>query len=54
LDYEGIVALAVKGVDAIHPGLRLLSEIRPASRLRKAAGITLVGPSAELLELVGD
>ena len=55
LDVEGIVALAQeKGVDAIHPGYGFLSENPALPRACEAAGITFVGPSAELLELLGD
>src|SRR6201997_5326013 len=55
LDVEGIVALAAeKGVDAIHPGYGFLAE-NPALPLAcEAAGITFIGPSANLLELLGD
>src|SRR5579883_2139555 len=55
LDVEGIVGLARdKGVDAIHPGYGFLSE-NPALPLAcERAGITFIGPSAELLELLGD
>src|SRR6188508_3798006 len=55
LDVDGIVALAKeKGVDAIHPGYGFLSENPALPRACEAAGITFVGPSAELLELLGD
>ncbi len=55
LDIDGIVALAKdKGVDAIHPGYGFLSENPALPRACEAAGITFVGPSAELLELLGD
>ena len=55
LDVAGIVALAKeKGVDAIHPGYGFLSENPALPRACKEAGITFVGPSAELLELLGD
>src|ERR1700760_1851615 len=55
LDAEGIVALAKeKGVDAIHPGYGFLSENPVLPRACEAAGITFVGPSAEILELLGD
>ena len=55
LDVEGIVALAKeKGVDAIHPGYGFLAE-NPALPLACArASITFIGPSAGLLELLGD
>src|SRR5581483_6586209 len=55
LDVDGIVALArEKGVDAIHPGYGFLSENPALPRACEAAGITFIGPSAELLELLGD
>src|SRR4051795_3671299 len=55
LDVEGIVGLAKeKGVDAIHPGYGFLSENPALPRACERAGITFVGPSAELLDLLGD
>src|ERR1700761_2931707 len=55
LDIEGIVALACeKDVDAIHPGYGFLSENPELARACQRAGITFIGPSAELLELLGD
>ena len=55
LDVEGIVALArEKEVDAIHPGYGFLSENPALPRACERAGITFIGPSAELLELLGD
>ena len=55
LDYEGIVDLArEKEVDAIHPGYGFLSENPELPRACERAGITFIGPSAELLELLGD
>ena len=55
LDVEGIVALArEKGVDAIHPGYGFLSENPALPRACQRAGIAFIGPSAELLELLGD
>ena len=55
LDAEGIVALAVeKEVDAIHPGYGFLSENPALPRACQATGITFVGPSAEILEALGD
>jgi len=55
LDVEGIVALAKeKGVDAIHPGYGFLSENPALPRACERAGITFVGPSAHLLDLLGD
>ncbi|MGI8966627.1 MAG: pyruvate carboxylase [Limisphaerales bacterium] len=55
LDIESIVALAVeKGVDMIHPGYGFLSENAKFAKACRNAGITFVGPKAELLELMGD
>ena len=55
LDVDGIVALAKeRGVDAIHPGYGFLSENPALHRACAAAGITFVGPSADLLDLLGD
>ena len=55
LDVDGIVALASeKEVDAIHPGYGFLSENPALPRACERAGITFIGPSAELLELLGD
>jgi len=55
LDVEGIVALAKeKEVDAIHPGYGFLSENPALPRACERAGIAFIGPSAGLLELLGD
>src|SRR5215468_7451442 len=55
LDVDGIVAMAAeKGVDAIHPGYGFLSENPALPRACERAGITFVGPSTELLGLLGD
>jgi len=55
LDVDGIVALArEKEVDAIHPGYGFLSENPALPRACERAGITFIGPSAELLDLLGD
>jgi pyruvate carboxylase len=55
LDVDGIVNLArEKGVDAIHPGYGFLSENPALPRACERAGIAFIGPSAELLELLGD
>src|SRR6202047_5620998 len=55
LDSEGIVALAQeKEVDAIHPGYGFLSENPVFARACEKAGITFVGPTPALLELLGD
>ena len=55
LDIPGIVTLAQeKGVDAIHPGYGFLSENPEFARACEAAGVTFVGPRAELLDMMGD
>ena len=55
LDIAGLVALAKeKDVDAIHPGYGFLSENPAFARACQKAGITFIGPSPELLELLGD
>ncbi len=55
LDIPSIVALAKEvGVDAIHPGYGFLSENAEFARACVAAGITFVGPRAEILEQLGD
>ena len=55
LDVEGIVAMAAeKGVDAIHPGYGFLSENPALPRACAKHGVVFVGPSADLLELLGD
>src|ERR1700682_85129 len=55
LDIAGIVALAKeKGVDAIHPGYGFLSENPAFARACESAGIIFVGPTPDLLELLGD
>src|SRR5499425_512917 len=55
LDIEGIVRLAKqKNVDAIHPGYGFLSENAAFAQACNKAGITFIGPTPELLELLGD
>src|SRR5438552_12967368 len=55
LDVDGIVALAhEKEVDAIHPGYGFLSENPSLPRACEKAGITFIGPSTEILEMLGD
>lgn len=55
LDIPGIIATAKEhGVDAIHPGYGFLSENPDFARACEQAGITFVGPRAELLDMMGD
>src|SRR5207245_11223566 len=55
LDIAGIVGLAKgKQVDAIHPGYGFLSENAAFARACEKAGMTFIGPPANLLELLGD
>ena len=55
LDIAGIVALAkAHDVDAIHPGYGFLAENPALARACAKAGIIFVGPTAELLETLGD
>ncbi len=55
LDIPAIIHLALeRGVDAIHPGYGFLSENPDLARACVEAGITFVGPSAEILEKLGD
>ncbi|MBI4480684.1 MAG: ATP-grasp domain-containing protein, partial [Acidobacteria bacterium] len=55
LDLDGIIGLALeKGIDCIHPGYGFLAENAALPRACEKAGITFIGPRAELLELLGD
>ncbi len=55
LDVDNIVAMArERGVDAIHPGYGFLSENPALPRACEREGITFIGPSDEILELLGD
>ncbi|MBK8027577.1 MAG: hypothetical protein IPK19_40910 [Chloroflexi bacterium] len=54
-DQERILAIATeRGVDAIHPGYGFLAEEPDFIRACAAAGITFIGPSADLLDQVHD
>jgi len=55
LDAEQIVARALEaGCDAVHPGYGFLSESAEFARLCRDAGLIFVGPSAEVLDRLGD
>ena len=55
LNAERILEVAREaGVDAIHPGYGLLSENSDFVHAVEAAGITFIGPRAEVMELMGD
>ncbi len=54
LDIDAVVAAArATSADAIHPGYGFLSERAAFARAVEAAGITLVGPSADVMDLMG-
>ena len=55
LDPEAIVEAAVRcGADAVYPGYGFLSENPALAEACAAAGITFIGPSAEVLTLTGN
>ncbi|WIO74675.1 acetyl-CoA carboxylase biotin carboxylase subunit [Porticoccaceae bacterium LTM1] len=55
LDPLRIVNMALEtGCDAIHPGYGFLSENAELARLCEQAGITFIGPSAEVIHRMGD
>src|SRR5215207_10131552 len=55
LDVDEIIRVAKEaGADAIYPGYGFLSENPDLARAAKDAGITFVGPPAEVLELAGN
>ncbi|MFZ3415235.1 pyruvate carboxylase [Arthrobacter sp. 3Tela_A] len=54
LDVEEIIRVAREsGADAIYPGYGFLSENPQLARAAKEAGITFIGPDADILELAG-
>ncbi len=55
LDMDDIIRIAREsGADAIHPGYGLLSENAEFAEKVRAAGMTFVGPSTDLLKTFGD
>jgi len=55
MDIPGVIALAKdKGVDAIHPGYGFLAENPGLPAACDEAGITFVGPSTQILKMLGD
>ncbi|MWV16302.1 carbamoyl-phosphate synthase large subunit [Pseudomonas sp. L-22-4S-12] len=55
LDMEQLIETArAQGCDAIHPGYGFLAENAEFARRCQAAGLTLIGPAPEVLELFGD
>src|ERR687890_285570 len=55
LDPDAIVATAVRaGADAVYPGYGFLSENPQLAEACANAGITFIGPSAEVLTLTGN
>ncbi|MEG2588120.1 MAG: biotin carboxylase N-terminal domain-containing protein, partial [Cetobacterium sp.] len=55
LDMDGIIELAKeKNVDAIHPGYGFLAENPEFVRKCKENGIIFIGPSASIMESMGD
>jgi pyruvate carboxylase len=55
LDIESAINIAREsGVDAIHPGYGFLAENPALPQACEEAGITFVGPSREILDMLGD
>ena len=55
LNIPAIIAAAeVTGADAVHPGYGFLSENAEFARILEAHGLTLIGPKAEHIEMMGD
>ena len=55
LSIERIIdACKRSGADAVHPGYGFLSENPEFARACARAGITFVGPSPEILDMMGD
>ena len=55
LDYEAVIQAAKDvGAEAIHPGYGFLAENASFVRRCEEEGITFIGPSAEVISLLGD
>jgi|TARA_B100000315_G_scaffold226110_1_gene232830 acetyl-CoA carboxylase biotin carboxylase subunit len=49
-----LMAAKTSGCDAIHPGYGFLAESADFARRIETAGLTFIGPSADVIELMGD
>ena len=55
LDIEQILDVCTRlGIEAVHPGYGFLAENPTFAKALAAEGITFIGPSAEVMELMGD
>ena len=55
LDMNAIISAAIStGANAIHPGFGFLSERAEFAKLCATCGITFIGPTSEVIELMGD
>lgn len=55
LNMKNILQAAIStGCDAIHPGFGFLSENATFSRLVEACGLTFIGPSGDVIDLLGN
>ncbi len=55
LNIENIISAAVlTGCDALHPGFGFLSENAQFADICEKCGITFIGPSSKMIELMGD
>ena len=55
LNINEIISVAIRaGADAIHPGYGLLSEKPEFAKACNKAGISFIGPTAEIMEKLGE